>query len=63
MDLDACVQLLFNARCERQGGAAYGRWGQQTLRLVDGRVEISDDNKAFRTLVAQGEDCSLAPVP
>ena len=63
IDLNTCVQLLFDGRCERQGEAAYGRWGQQTLRLAAGRIEISDDNKTFRTLTAQGEDCSVAPVP
>lgn len=63
MDLNTCVQLLFNGRCERPDGAAYGRWGQQTLRLVPGRVEISDDNKTFQTLVAQGANCSIPPVP
>lgn len=62
MDLDTCVQLLFAGRCERQGEADYGRWGQQTLRLVAGRVEISDDNRAFRTLTAQGPNCSVEPV-
>ena len=61
MGLDACVQTLFAGRCEKAGGAAYGRWGQQTLRLVPGRVEISDDNRSFRSLVTQGSDCSLPP--
>jgi hypothetical protein len=60
MGLDACVQTLFAGRCEKAGGAAYGRWGQQTLRLVPGRVEISDDNRTFRPLVSQAPDCSLA---
>lgn len=62
MDLNACVQTLYAGRCERAGGAAYGRFGQQTLRLVAGRVEISDDNKSFRTLAPQAPDCSLPPV-
>ena len=62
MDLNACVQTLFAGRCERPGGATYGRWGQQTLRLVAGRVEISDDNQSFRTLAPQGPGCSLPPV-
>jgi hypothetical protein len=61
-DIDACVQALYAGRCERPGGAAYGRYGQQTLRLVTGRVEISDDNRTFRTLVNQGADCSIPPV-
>jgi hypothetical protein len=62
MDLNACVQTLFAGRCEPQGGASYGRYGQQTLRRVAGRIEVSDDNKSFRTLAAQNPDCSLPPV-
>lgn len=61
-DLNACVQTLFAGRCERPGGAAYGRFGTQTLRLVAGKVEISDDNRSFRTLAPQAPDCSLPPV-
>lgn len=53
MALGACAQLLFAGRCERSGEAAYGRWGQQTLRLVPGRVEISADNRSFRPLMDQ----------
>ncbi|HET6969835.1 MAG TPA: hypothetical protein VFH92_01810 [Phenylobacterium sp.] len=60
-DLNACVQQLFAGRCEKPGAALYGRFGDQTLRLVTGKVEVSDDNKSFRTLVAQGSDCSLPP--
>jgi hypothetical protein len=62
MDLNACVQALFQGRCEREGRASYGRWGQETLRLVAGGVEISDDNQSFRTLANQGANCSLPPV-
>lgn len=62
MDLNACVQRLYAGRCARFGQANYGRWGQQTLRLVRGRVEISDDNRRFRTLARQGRDCAIAPV-
>ena len=54
MPVSACVQTLFNGRCERTGGATYGRWGEETLRLVPGRVEISGDNRSFRPLVDQG---------
>lgn len=61
-DLDACVQTLFAGRCEKANGASYGRFGQQTLRLVAGKVEVSDDNRSFRTLVAQGPDCAIPPV-
>lgn len=61
-DIDTCVQTLFAGRCEKANGASYGRFGQQTLRLVAGRVEIADDNRSFRTLVAQTPDCAIPPV-
>lgn len=56
-----CVRTLFAGVCERRGGATYGRWGGETLRLVTGRVEISGDNRRFRTLVEQGPGCSIPP--
>lgn len=62
ISLNACVQALFSGRCERQGGATYGRWMQQTLRLVPGRVEVSADNHSFRTLADQGAGCAITPV-
>ncbi|MGA0604519.1 hypothetical protein ACO2Q0_00840 [Phenylobacterium sp. VNQ135] len=61
-DLNGCVQALFAGRCERPGQATYGRFGQQTLRLVTGRVEISSDNQTFRTLVTQAPNCSVPPL-
>jgi hypothetical protein len=60
MTLAACTQTLFAGRCEKPGQAIYGRWAQQTLRLVPGKVEISGDNRSFRTLVEQGQGCNLA---
>jgi len=62
MSLNACVQELFNGRCERAGSASYGRWGEQTLRLVTGRVEISPDDRQFRTLVEVGSSCTIPPL-
>jgi hypothetical protein len=62
MDVDGCVQLLFAGQCEKPGSAHYGRWGAQTLRRVTGRVEVSDDNRTFRTLAPQGTDCVIAPI-
>jgi hypothetical protein len=62
LPLNACVANLFDGRCERPGSATYGRWGEQTLRLVPGRVEQSPDNRNFRTLVEQGANCTLAPL-
>jgi hypothetical protein len=53
LPLTACAQTLFAGRCVRLGDAAYGRWGQQTLRLVPGRVEIAGDNRSFRPLMDQ----------
>lgn len=60
--LNGCVQALFAGRCEAPGGASYGRWGQQTLRLAPGKVEVSADNHSFRTLVEQGAGCSIPGV-
>lgn len=60
--LAVCVQTLFAGRCERPGGATYGRWGTQTLRLVPGRVEVSPDNQSFRPLAQQTPDCAIGPV-
>lgn len=62
MDLNTCVQTLFAGQCEKRGGATYGRFGDQTLRLVRGKVEVSTDNRRFSTLVEQGPNCSLPPV-
>lgn len=61
LDLDGCVQALFAGRCEASG-AVYGRWGARTLRHTPGRVEVSDDNRTFSTLVLQAPDCSFPPV-
>jgi hypothetical protein len=61
LGLNACVQALFAGRCEHAGEAAYGRWGQQTLRLLaPGRVEIAADNRNFRPLTEQ-PGCPAAP--
>jgi len=62
VSLSACVQTLFAGRCEKPGEALYGRWAQQTIRLVQGKVETSADNHSFRTLVEQGPGCTL-PAP
>lgn len=62
MDLNSCLQTLYAGQCEQRGAASYGRWGDQTLRLVRDKVEISSDNRRFRTLVDQGPNCSIPPV-
>ena len=58
--VNACAQALFAGQCVRPGSALYGRWGDRTLRLVPGRVEISADNRNFRTLEDQTSGCSTA---
>ena len=62
LTLNACVQTLFAGHCERPGGATYGRWMSQTLRLVPGRVEVSGDNRSFHTLADQTEGCAVSGV-
>lgn len=59
ISLNACVQALYAGQCVQRGQATYGRWADQTLRLVPGKVEISADNRRFRTLVEQGSGCSI----
>lgn len=61
MPLSACVQTLFSGRCERPGEVSYGRWGDNTLRLVPHRVEMSDDNRTFRAVVDQLDDGCVIP--
>ncbi|ESQ76454.1 hypothetical protein ABAC402_04960 [Asticcacaulis sp. AC402] len=63
LTLGQCVKQLYDGRCVSPGNASYGRWGDKTLRLVPKRVEVSDDNANFRTLVEQGQGCSVATVP
>ena len=55
--LSACVQSVYGARCPASGQAFYGRWGSQTLRLQDGRVEISADNSIFQSLIDAWPAC------
>jgi hypothetical protein len=57
--LNACAQQLYDGKCERPGGATYGRWGDETLRLVPGRVESSSDNRSFHAIIEQGPNCSI----
>jgi hypothetical protein len=63
VSLGVCVRTLFAGRCVGPGQTIYGRWGRETVRLMPGRVEISDNNRDFRPLVAQSaSDCSLPPL-
>ena len=60
LGLSACVQALFAGHCEAAGGASYGHWMNQTVRLVPHRVEISADNRSFRPLVEQiDQGCAI----
>jgi hypothetical protein len=61
--LGVCVRTLFAGRCVGPGQTLYGRWGRETVRLMPGRVEMSDNNHDFHPLVAQSaSDCSLPPL-
>jgi hypothetical protein len=62
MSLNGCVQALFAGQCVRPGDARYGRFGDLTLRLVPGRVEQSNDNRNFRTLVEQRRSCEIPQI-
>jgi hypothetical protein len=62
MGLNDCIQELFAGDCVRPGAAAYGRWGDRTLRLVVGRVEVSSDNRTFRPLAQQQGGCAIPAV-
>ena len=58
--LGQCVQALYAGQCVgRPGDAQYGRWGEQTLRLVPRRVEQSSDNSRFRVLAEQDRSCQF----
>ena len=63
MSLEACVQTLFAGRCLPADAApVYGHWGDNMLRLIPGGVQISDDDRNFRSLVDQAPDCTLPPI-
>lgn len=57
LTLNACLRTLYPDRCGRGGPPVYGRWADRTLRLVDGRIDISPDNRNFRMLAGRGPDC------
>ncbi|RZI98323.1 MAG: hypothetical protein EON90_13840 [Brevundimonas sp.] len=59
MSLNACVQALYAGVCVSPGDAQYGRWGDTTLRLVPRRVEQSNDDTRFRTLIEQDRSCQF----
>jgi hypothetical protein len=59
LPLQLCVQALYAGRCPSSDDAFYGRWGDQTLRLSDGRVEISPNNRDFTPLVDPWPPCRI----
>ncbi|MBV9995140.1 MAG: hypothetical protein JO127_07995 [Caulobacteraceae bacterium] len=61
LSLGACVQALYAGRCQAGGQALYGRWDGQTLRLTDGRVEVSADNQSFHSLADPWPGCARGP--
>lgn len=61
MSQNACLKALFAGRCLRPGEAEYGHWGEMTVRLVfPSQVQISSDNRSFRTVYDQGRACEGA---
>lgn len=61
LTLAACVRTLYPDRCGRGGPPVYGRWADRTLRLLDGRIEISPDNRNFRLLADRNPSCGDGP--
>jgi hypothetical protein len=60
LSLDTCLRTLYPDRCTRGGAPVYGRWADRTLRLVDGRIEVSPDNRHFRVLAGPDPNCEAA---
>jgi hypothetical protein len=61
MGLQQCIQAVFAGRCPSSDDADYGRWGDQTLKLAAGRLEISPNNRDFTTVVDRWPACELQP--
>lgn len=61
LTLGACLRTLYPDRCERGGPPVYGRWADRTLRLLDGRIEISSDNRNFRVMAGRSPECDGPP--
>lgn len=59
--LAACVNALYSGICTQTGPPTYGRWGDRTLRLAQGRIEFSSDNRNFHTLVDRNPGCTTPP--
>jgi hypothetical protein len=63
LTLSACLRTLYPDRCGRDGPPVYGRWADRTLRLLDGRIEISPDNRSFRVLAGRSPACDDGAAP
>ena len=61
--LGDCVASLYSGLCDHSQVAISGRWGDRTLRLVGGRVEMSLDGRSFRTLQPRAPGCAAAAPP
>jgi hypothetical protein len=58
LTLNACLRTLYPDRCVGAGSPpVYGRWADRTLRLLDGRIEISPDNRYFHVLAGRSPAC------
>jgi hypothetical protein len=57
LPLSTCLRTLYGGECRGAGEPIYGRWADRTLRLLEGRVEISADNRNFRTLGDRNPGC------
>ena len=57
LPLAACIEAVYPDRCARADGPVYGRWGDSTLRLLEGRIEISANNRDFRLLADRAAAC------
>jgi hypothetical protein len=56
--LQACVRQVFADRCPGPDETFYGRWGDQTLRLIGGRIEASPNNRDFSSLIDPWPPCA-----
>ena len=58
--LQGCVQAVFGGRCPGADETFYGRWGDATLRVMGGRLEISSNNRDFSSLTDPWPPCASA---
>ena len=60
LPLSTCLQTLYGGQCQRGGAPLYGRWSDRTLRLLEGRLEISADNRNFHVIADRSPGCLAA---